>query len=238
MNALNLDPVEISKFDALAADWWNPQGHFRTLHAINPLRLNYINQHAPLKGKIVLDVGCGGGILAESMARAGAHVTAIDMSQTALDAARQHASNSEFNIHYHNQDIETLSQQTPATFDVISCMEMLEHVPDPVSIVHACAQLCKPGGSIFFSTLNRNLKSFLLAIVAAEYLLQMIPRGTHAYGKFIKPAELASWARQAELQLNHISGIEYHPFTAGDHHAHYRLSRRADINYIMWLTKP
>lgn len=238
MNTLNLDPAEIHKFDALAEDWWNPTGQFRTLHDINPLRLNYIHQHAPLAGKTVLDIGCGGGILSESMAALGAHVTAIDMSSAALEVARQHAKRSGLNIDYRCVTIEDLSHDSPASYEIVTCMEMLEHVPDPVSIVTACAKACTPGGHIFFSTLNRNLKSFAFAIVAAEYLLNLIPKGTHDYAKFIKPAELAAWSRQAGLELHDIRGIQYQPFAHSINTSRYRLRKHVDINYLMHCSKP
>lgn len=238
MNTLNLDPAEIHKFDTLANEWWNPEGQFRTLHEVNPLRLNYINRYASLAGKTVLDVGCGGGILAESMALIGAHVTAIDMSEAALETARQHALQSAAQIDYRCQTVESLNENLAESFEIVSCMEMLEHVPDPVSVVTACARACKPGGHVFFSTLNRNFKSFALAIVAAEYLTKLIPRGTHDYAKFIQPAELATWARQANLELQDISGVKYNPITFGGYVPKYQLNKRADVNYLMHYLKP
>lgn len=229
----NLDRREISKFDALASRWWDPQGEFRTLHHINPLRLAYIEQHAALKNRRVLDLGCGGGLLAEAMAAHGAEVTGIDMADEALAVARLHLHESGLQVDYRKISAEALATQAPAQFDVVTCMEMLEHVPQPESVVHACARLLKPGGQIFFSTLNRNLKSFILAIVGAEYALRMLPRGTHEYAKFIRPSELDAWARAAGLELRGSTGLHYNPVT----HA-YRLGGGLDVNYFLQYGRP
>jgi 2-polyprenyl-6-hydroxyphenyl methylase/3-demethylubiquinone-9 3-methyltransferase len=225
---LNSDPTEIDKFSALANKWWDPNSEFKPLHDINPLRLDFIDQHAGLAGKSVLDVGCGGGILSESMAQRGAHVTGIDLAEKSLKIARLHLLESGAQVNYQLIAVEALAEQQPASFDVITCMEMLEHVPDPASIVHACATLVKPGGWVFFSTLNRNTKSFLYAIVGAEYLLNLLPRGTHSYAKFITPAELARHAREFGLDTWHLSGMSYNPIRK-----HYALGTNTDVNYLM-----
>ena len=225
----NVAPSEIEKFNAVAARWWDVQGECKPLHDINPLRLGYIEKHAAgLSGKKVLDVGCGGGILSESMAACGAEVTGIDLSHNALLAARDHLELSGQHVTYHNVSAETLAQNMPAAFDIVTCMEMLEHVPDPASIVNACARLVSPGGQVFFSTLNRNLKSFLFAVVGAEYLLNLVPRGTHEYSKFIRPSELTDWCKQAALELQHCTGLHYNPLTR-----HYWLADNVDVNYMM-----
>ena len=229
----NLDRREISKFDALASRWWDPQGEFRTLHHINPLRLAYIEQHAALKNRRVLDLGCGGGLLAEAMAARGAEVTGIDMADEALAVARLHLHESGLQVDYRKISAEALATQAPAQFDVVTCMEMLEHVPQPESVVHACARLLKPGGQVFFSTLNRNLKSFILAIVGAEYALRMLPRGTHEYAKFIRPSELDAWARAAGLELRGSTGLHYNPVTRD-----YRLGGGLDVNYFLHYGRP
>lgn len=229
----NLDRREISKFDALASRWWDPQGEFRTLHHINPLRLAYIEQRAALKNRRVLDLGCGGGLLAEAMAERGAEVTGIDMADEALAVARLHLHESGLQVHYRKIGAEALAAEAPAQFDVVTCMEMLEHVPQPESVVHACATLLKPGGQVFFSTLNRNLKSFLLAIVGAEYALRLLPRGTHEYAKFIRPSELDAWARGAGLELRGSTGLHYNPVTRD-----YRLGGRLDVNYFLHFRRP
>lgn len=224
----NIDIREISKFDALASRWWDPTGEFRTLHHINPLRLAYIDSRAGLKNKHVLDIGCGGGLLAEAMARCGAEVTGIDMAEAPLQVARLHLKESGLKVHYQQIAAEALAETVPAHFDAVTCMEMLEHVPEPAAIVQACAALVKPGGHVFFSTLNRNAKSFMLAILGAEYLLRLIPRGTHEYAKFIRPSELAQWARHAGLELRGNTGLHYHPLTRN-----YRLGGNVDVNYFM-----
>jgi len=228
----NVDYSEIEKFASLASRWWDPTSEFRPLHEINPLRLDYIDQRAQLKGKTVLDVGCGGGILAESMAVRGATVTGIDLGEAPLAVARLHLKESGNSVDYRHTSVETLAAQQPASFDVVTCMEMLEHVPDPASVVSACAALTKPGGHVFFSTLNRNLKSWLFAIVGAEYVLQLLPRGTHEYEKFIKPSELARWCRQAGLQSRDMIGLHYNPLSR-----QYSLADGVDVNYIAYLTR-
>ncbi len=232
--ALNVDAAELAKFSALASRWWDPNSEFKPLHAINPLRLNWINQIAgPLEGKQVLDVGCGGGILSESMARQGANVTGIDLAQKPLTVARLHSLESGVKVNYERIAVEALAERQPASFDIVTCMEMLEHVPDPASAVRACATLVKPGGYVFFSTLNRNLKSFLQAIVAAEFILRILPRGTHNYEQFIRPSELALACRQAGLEVTHTSGLTYNPLTDT-----YRLTRNTDVNYLMATRRP
>jgi 2-polyprenyl-6-hydroxyphenyl methylase/3-demethylubiquinone-9 3-methyltransferase len=226
---LNADPAELAKFSEQAHRWWDPASEFAPLHAINPLRLNWIDGLAALAGKRVLDVGCGGGILADSMARRGASVLGIDLATKALKVAQLHAMEAETpNVEYREVSAEALAAEQPGSFDVVTCMEMLEHVPKPESVVQACATLVKPGGWIFFSTLNRNPKSFLLAIVGAEYVLNMLPRGTHEYLKFIKPSELAGWCRTARLELLQTQGMEYNPLTR-----RYRLSGDTSVNYLV-----
>lgn len=231
---LNADPAELAKFSELAHRWWDPESEFRPLHQINPLRLDWIDRQAPLAGKRVLDVGCGGGILADAMARKGAQVLGIDLATKALKVAQLHALEAQTpNIRYQEISAEQLAAEQPGTFDVVTCMEMLEHVPDPASVVRACATLVKPGGWVFFSTLNRNPKSFLFAIVGAEYVLQMLPKGTHEYAKFIKPSELATYVREADLDLQGTRGMEYNPFTR-----RYWLSGDTSVNYLMATRKP
>jgi 2-polyprenyl-6-hydroxyphenyl methylase/3-demethylubiquinone-9 3-methyltransferase len=229
----NVDELEIRKFEALAARWWDPDSEFRPLHEINPLRLNYLSQKVNLAGKKVLDIGCGGGILAEAMARHGADVTAIDLAEASLSVARLHQLESGLDIDYRYISAEELAEQEAASFDVVTCLEMLEHVPDPASVVQACASLCKPGGLVAFSTINRNPKSYLFAIIGAEYLLRLLPRGTHDYDKFIKPSELAAWARDAQLQLNDQTGMGYNPLSK-----RYFLENNVDVNYIAVYDKP
>ena len=229
----NVDPQEIRKFEALAARWWDPDGEFRPLHEINPLRLNWINRQINLAEKKVLDIGCGGGILAEAMVRHGAAVTAIDLAEASLSVARLHLRESGLEIDYRKIAAEDLAAESPAQFDVVTCLEMLEHVPDPGRVVRACHDLVKPGGRVFFSTINRNPKSYLLAILGAEYVLGLLPRGTHEYGKFIRPSELATWAREAGLQLNEQIGMGYNPLSK-----RYFLQRNVDVNYIAAYTRP
>jgi 2-polyprenyl-6-hydroxyphenyl methylase/3-demethylubiquinone-9 3-methyltransferase len=228
----NIDPVEIKKFEDLASRWWDKQGEFKPLHEMNPLRLNFINHGSPLAGKNVCDVGCGGGILTESMASCGATSSGIDMGKAPLAVARLHAMESELDIDYHQMTAEELASQKPAEFDVITCMEMLEHVPDPSSVIEACATLVKPGGSVYFSTINRNPKSYALAIVGAEYVMKMLPRGTHDFSKFIKPSELDEWARDAGLELVDIKGVNYNPFTSL-----FSQSQDVDVNYMVHYTR-
>ncbi len=231
---LNADPAELAKFSDLAHRWWDPQSEFRPLHEINPLRLGWIDGLAGLAGKRVVDIGCGGGILADSMARKGAEVLGIDLAGKALRVAQLHALEAgTANIAYREVSAEALAAEQPASFDVVTCMEMLEHVPEPSSVVRACAELVKPGGWVFFSTINRNPKSFLFAIVGAEYVLNMLPRGTHEYLKFIRPSELAHWCREAGLEWLEARGMEYNPLTR-----RYWLSGDSSVNYLVAARKP
>ncbi len=223
----NVDPVEIAKFEQLASRWWDPGSEFKPLHDINPLRLDYIDSRAGLAGKRVLDVGCGGGILAESMALRGAQVTGIDLGEAPLAVARLHLLESGAQVDYRHISAEQLATEQAAGFDVVTCMEMLEHVPDPAASIAACAQLVKPGGTVFFSTINRNPKAYLLAILGAEYLLRLLPRGTHDYRKFIRPSELESWARAAGLTLRDLTGMDYNPLTR-----QYSLGSNLAVNYL------
>ncbi len=229
----NADPAELAKFGALAARWWDQHGEFRPLHDINPLRLDWIDRLAPLKGRKVIDVGCGGGILAESMARRGALVTGIDLSEKPLAVAKLHGIESGVAVDYQLASAEDTAARSPESFDTVTCMEMLEHVPDPASTVKACAALALPGGDVFFSTLNRNPKSFAFAIVGAEYVLNLLPRGTHEYARFITPAELAGMARNAGLEPLTFRGMTYNPFTR--HHA---LNDDVSVNYLLHCRKP
>jgi 2-polyprenyl-6-hydroxyphenyl methylase/3-demethylubiquinone-9 3-methyltransferase len=229
----NVDEAEIAKFDALAARWWDPSGDFRPLHEINPLRLDYIRQRADLAGRRVLDVGCGGGILAEAMAVKGARVTGIDMAERPLAVARLHQAESGTDVEYLRSTAEALADARPGEYDVVTCLEMLEHVPSPTAVIDACVRLVKPGGDVFFSTINRNPKAFLLAIVGAEYLLRMLPAGTHEYDKFIRPSELESWARHAGLELSSSIGLHYNPLTR-----EYSLGGNIDVNYLMHFRRP
>jgi 2-polyprenyl-6-hydroxyphenyl methylase/3-demethylubiquinone-9 3-methyltransferase len=229
----NVDQGEIDKFSALAHRWWDPTSEFKPLHAINPLRLGWIESITNLEGKRVLDVGCGGGILAESLSKAGATVTGIDLSTKALKVAELHQLESGTTVRYRSISAEDLAKEEPQSYDVVTCMEMLEHVPDPASVVGACANLCKPGGHIFFSTLNRNPKSYLFAIIGAEYILQLLPKGTHQYEKFIKPSELAQFTRAAGLEVLQLKGMTYNPITQI-----YRLGSDTDVNYMMATRKP
>lgn len=228
----NIDPKEITKFERSASHWWDKQGEFKPLHDINPLRLAFITQHLDLQNQKVIDVGCGGGILAEAMARQGAEVLGIDMSESALAQARSHAKVSAINLTYQLNTVEAVAKISPEAFDVITCMELLEHVPDPASIVQACANLAKPGGYLFFSTINRNLKSYILAILGAEYLLKLLPKNTHDYANFIKPSELAKWGRTAGLTLKHMAGISYNPLTK-----QYQQTASVDVNYLVSFVK-
>ena len=230
--SVNVDPKEIAKFEALASRWWDPNSEFKPLHDINPLRLNYINEKAALKSKQVIDVGCGGGILAESMAAKGATVTGIDLGDAPLSVAQLHGMESGVKVHYEKVSAESIAKRLPENFDVVTCMEMLEHVPDPSQTVASCATLVKPGGHVFFSTINRNPKSFLFAIVGAEYLLRLLPKGTHEYRSFIRPSELESWARHAGLTLQNIIGMSYNPLTK-----QYSLGKDVEVNYLMHFKK-
>ena len=229
MNITNVDPAELAKFSELAHRWWDVNSEFRPLHQINPLRLDWIQTLEPLMGKQVLDVGCGGGILSDAMARAGAHVTGIDLATKSLKVAQLHALETQTpNVSYREVSAEALAAEAPASFDVVTCMEMLEHVPDPASVVRACATLVKPGGWVFFSTLNRNPQSFLFAIVGAEYVLNLLPKGTHEYAKFIRPSELAGFCREAGLQTQASRGLQYNPLTR-----RYWLDDNTRVNYML-----
>ena len=234
MQTQNVDPAELAKFSDLAHRWWDPNSEFRPLHQINPLRLDWINTLASIKDKQILDVGCGGGILSDAMARAGATVTGIDLAGKSLKVAQLHALESQTpNVNYREISAEALAAETPAQFDVVTCMEMLEHVPDPASIVKACATLVKPGGWVFFSTLNRNPKSFLFAIIGAEYVLNLLPKGTHEYARFIRPGELAAYCRAADLDLQATKGLQYNPITR-----RYWLDANTSVNYMMATRLP
>lgn len=228
----NVDDQEIRKFEELAHRWWDPQSEFKPLHDINPLRLNYIDQRSPVAGKKVLDVGCGGGLLSEGMAVRGAQVTGIDMGEAPLSVARLHSLETGVSVDYRRVMVEELAQEQPGSFDIVTCLEMLEHVPDPSSVIRACATLVKPGGHLYFSTINRNPKSFLFAIVGAEYVLRMLPRGTHEWKKFIKPSELAGWLRSASLQMVELTGMTYNPLTQ-----QYRLGSDVDVNYLIYAQR-
>ncbi len=227
-NSINADPMELEKFSQLAHRWWDPQSEFKPLHEINPLRLDYIDEIVCLKGKTVIDVGCGGGILSEGMAAKGAMVTGIDLSDKALQVAKLHLLESGHHVDYRKITVESMAVENPHHYDVVACMEMLEHVPNPASVVRSCARLVKPGGWVFFSTLNRNPKSYLYAIIGAEYILNLLPRGTHEYARFIKPAELARMARDTGLTDAKIIGMTYNPITKI-----YALESDTSVNYIM-----
>lgn len=230
--SVNADPAELQKFATLAHRWWDPASEFKPLHEINPLRLDYIDRIAALSGKTVLDVGCGGGILSESMAGRGAQVTGIDLGEKALKVAQLHKLESGAAVDYRLVSVEELAEERPESFDVITCMEMLEHVPDPAAVVRACTRLVKPGGRVFFSTLNRNPKSYLLAVIGAEYVLNMLPKGTHDYRKFIKPSELSAWCRQAGLDVAGMTGMSYNPLSK-----RYWLDSDVSVNYILYTIK-
>ena len=229
----NVDELELDKFSQIAHKWWDMDSEFKPLHEINPLRLGFIDDFATISGKTVLDVGCGGGILAESMAAKGATVTGIDLAKKSLKVAQLHSLESGVSVSYRCVPVEELAAEAPASFDVVTCMEMLEHVPDPLSVVRACAELVKPGGWVFFSTLNRNAKAYLLAVVGAEYVLNMLPRGTHEYKRFLKPSELARMARGAGLELVQVKGMGYNPLT----HI-YSLNDDTDVNYLLAMRRP
>ena len=229
----NIDPTEVAKFESLAARWWDPHSEFRTLHQINPLRLEYIAQRVTLEGARVVDVGCGGGILAEALWTRGAQVTGLDAGQAPIAVAKLHAKESGARINYQNTTAESLADELPGGFDLVTCMELLEHVPDPAATVTACAKLLRPGGQAFFSTINRNVKSWLLAIVGGEYLLNLLPRGTHHYEKLIRPSELDAWARQTGLQLTEMIGMHYNPVSRS-----YRLGPGVEVNYIAHFNRP
>ena len=233
MNNENVDKAEIAKFNALASRWWDRGGDMKALHDINPLRANYIDGIAKVAGKTLLDVGCGAGILSEAMAQRGAEVSGIDMGDEALQVANLHLHESNLTINYQQSTAEDFAEKNVGTYDIITCMEMLEHVPDPASVVKACADLCKPGGDVFFSTINRSAKSYVMAVLGAEYVLKLVPKGTHSYEKMIRPSELAHWCREAELTLKDMAGLEYNPITK-----HYKVSDNTDVNYMIHLHKP
>jgi len=229
LKKLNVDRAEVAKFEALASRWWDRESEFKPLHDINPLRTNYIDRHASLAGKKVLDVGCGGGILSEAMAQRGADVTGIDMGEAPLNIAKLHALESGVTVKYQQIPVEQLADEMPAAFDIVTCLEMLEHVPDPASIIRACYKLVKPGGMVFFSTINRNPKAYAMAIIGAEYVMRMLPAGTHDYDKFIKPSELTRWCRAADLSVLDMTGMIYNPITQ-----EYSLKDRdVDVNYLV-----
>ncbi|MGI9236608.1 MAG: bifunctional 2-polyprenyl-6-hydroxyphenol methylase/3-demethylubiquinol 3-O-methyltransferase UbiG [Woeseiaceae bacterium] len=229
----NVDPAELAKFDSLASRWWDVDGDFKPLHEINPLRLNWIRQHVNLDGSRALDIGCGGGILAESMAAANAAVTGIDMAEGPLSVARLHQLESGAKVDYQRTTAEELAATEQGNYDVVTCLEMLEHVPDPSQVIQSCAELVRPGGHVFFSTINRNPKSFLFAIIGAEYVLKLLPSGTHEYAKFIRPSELEAWARHAGLTLVESIGMQYNPLTKV-----YSLAPDLDVNYLMYFRRP
>lgn len=228
----NVDPQELSKFGDLAHRWWDPNSEFRPLHEINPLRLDWIDQQIGLNGKVILDIGCGGGLLSEGMAARGARVTGIDLSEKPLGVAKLHLLESGLSVDYRMISAEALAEEAPGTFDAVTCLEMLEHVPNPMSTIIACAKLVKPGGKVFFSTINRNPKAYLLAVIGAEYVLKMLPKGTHEYGRFIKPSELSRWSRIAGLTPEAPVGLTYNPFSKT-----YSLGRNTDVNYLMAATR-
>tara|TARA_R110001592_G_scaffold126336_1_gene337404 strand:- start:16133 stop:16843 length:711 start_codon:yes stop_codon:yes gene_type:complete len=233
-DTLNVDPQEIAKFEALASRWWDRDGEFRPLHEINPLRANYIDEHSPVAGLRLVDVGCGGGILAEAMAQRGASVTGIDMGEAPLSVAKLHRLESGVDVTYLHSTAEELAEKEAGAFDVVCCLEMLEHVPDPGSVISACAAMAKKGGSLYFSTINRNPKAFVFAIVGAEHILKLLPAGTHDYDKFIKPSEMAAWIRDAGLVVEGMTGLTYNPLTR-----HYRLNERdVSVNYMVRAVKP
>ena len=229
---LNADPAELDKFGELAHRWWDPNSEFKPLHDINPLRLDWIDNAVGLRGKRVVDVGCGGGLLSEGMAVRGADVTGIDLSEKALGVARLHLLESGQRVDYRKVAAEQLATEMPASFDIVTCLEMLEHVPDPASIIAACARLVKPGGRVFFSTINRNPKAYLFAVIGAEYLLQMLPKGTHDFARFIKPSELARWCKQADLEPDDLAGMTYNPLNG-----RYALGNDTSVNYLLSATR-
>lgn len=229
---MNADPAELAKFDQLAHRWWDPQGEFRPLHEINPLRLEWIDRHAPLAGKRVLDVGCGGGILTEAMAQRGARVTGIDLSDKALRVAELHLQESRLSVTYEKTSVDDFAARHSGEFDVVTCMELLEHVPEPAAMVAACARLVRAGGQVFFSTINRNPRSYLFAVIGAEYLLRLLPKGTHDYLRFVKPSELARWSRASGLHPDELVGMTYNPITR-----RYRLGADCGVNYLLYCVR-
>lgn len=232
-NTLNVDASEIAKFEALAKRWWDKHSEFKPLHDINPLRANFIDEHSPVAGLSVVDIGCGGGILSESLAQRGAKVTGIDMGEAPLAVARLHSIESKLTIDYRRITAEELAEEQAGQYDIVTCLEMLEHVPDPSKVIKACAELVKPGGHVYFSTINRNPKAYTFAILGAEYVLNLLPKGTHEYSKFIKPSEMAQWSRTADLQWKEITGMTYNPFTKK-----YRLnSNDVSVNYLVHLKR-
>jgi len=231
--SLNVDAAEIAKFEALASRWWDRAGDFRPLHQMNPLRANYIDTRSPVAGKRVLDVGCGGGILSEALAQRGASVTGIDLGEAPLAVARLHLLESGLDIDYRHISVEELAEQESGSFDVVTCLEVLEHVPDPAALIESCARLARPGGDLYFATINRNPKSYLLAILGAEHVLKLLPKGTHDYARFIRPSELASWTRRAGLLTHDISGMLYNPITQT-----FSLGNDVDVNYLVHTRKP
>ena len=234
MTEANVDPAEIAKFEALASRWWDRNSEFKPLHEINPLRANYIDRLSPVAGQRLVDVGCGGGILAEAMAQRGADVTGIDMGEAPLSVAKLHQLESGVEVDYQQSTAEDLAANQPESFDIVCCLEMLEHVPDPGAVIQACADMAKPGAALYFSTINRNPKAFMFAIVGAEHILQLLPAGTHEYDKFIKPSELAGWMRDAGLVLEDMTGLTYNPLTRN-----YRLNPRdVSVNYMVHAVKP
>jgi 2-polyprenyl-6-hydroxyphenyl methylase/3-demethylubiquinone-9 3-methyltransferase len=234
MTSENVDEREIAKFNELASRWWDRNGEFRPLHEINPLRANYIDLHSSVAGTTLVDVGCGGGILAEAMAQRGATVTGIDMGEAALAVARIHQFESGVEVDYRQCTAEVLAEQEAGSYDIVCCLEMLEHVPDPAAVISACAELCKPGGDLYFSTINRNPKAWLLAIVGAEYILGLLPRGTHDYSRLIRPSELAEWIREAGLDMQRMTGLLYNPITRN----YWLEERDVSVNYMVHATRP
>lgn len=234
MSSQNIDRSEIAKFEALASRWWDKESEFKPLHDINPLRANWIDERSPVAEKKILDVGCGGGILSESMAQRGAHVTGIDMGEAPLAVAQLHSLETGVEVSYKQNTAEDMAAQHAEEYDIVTCLEMLEHVPDPSSVIKACTDLVKPGGHVYFSTINRNPKAYIFAVLGAEYLLKLLPKGTHDYSKFIRPSELCNWVREAGLELQTMTGMTYNPFTK-----HYRLNDNdVDVNYMIYARKP